>query len=87
MKVTWDENTCSHAGKCVQGSPEVFKVVDGNFVINESAASEQEVRATVASCPSGALKIEDQQYQIRPTMIPCWANFINNREQDFRGKL
>ena len=39
MKVTWDENTCSHAGKCVQGSPEVFKVVDGNFVINESAAS------------------------------------------------
>ena len=46
MKVTWDQDTCSHAGKCVQGSPEVFKVVDGNFVINESAASEQEVRAT-----------------------------------------
>ena len=62
MKVTWDQDTCSHAGKCVQGSPEVFKVVDGNFVINESAASEQEVRATVASCPFGALKIEDQYY-------------------------
>ena len=48
MKVTWDQDTCSHAGKCVQG----------NFVINESAASEEEVRATVASCPSGALKID-----------------------------
>ena len=59
MKVTWDENTCIHAGKCVEGSPNVFKVVDGNFVIDESGASEDEIRATVAQCPSGALKIED----------------------------
>lgn len=58
MKVTWDENTCIHAGKCVQGSPNVFKVEDGQFVIDESGAPEDEIRATVASCPSGALKIE-----------------------------
>ena len=59
MKITWDENTCIHAGKCVEGSPNVFKIVDGNFVIDESGAPEDEIRATVAQCPSGALKIED----------------------------
>ena len=58
MKVTWDENTCIHAGKCVEGSPNVFKVVDGAFVIDEKGAPEDEIRATVAQCPSGALKIE-----------------------------
>lgn len=59
MKVTWDESTCIHAGKCVAGSPNVFKIEDGNFVIDESGASDDEIRATVAQCPSGALKIED----------------------------
>ena len=58
MKVSWDEKTCSHAGECVKSSPEVFKVENGAFVINESAASEEEIRATVAKCPSGALTIE-----------------------------
>jgi uncharacterized Fe-S cluster protein YjdI len=59
MKITWDQDTCIHAGKCVQGSPNVFKIEDGQFVIDETGAPEDEIRATVASCPSGALKIED----------------------------
>ena len=59
MKVTWDESICIHAGKCVEGSPNVFKIVDGNFVIDESGAPEEEIRATAAQCPSGAIKIED----------------------------
>mgnify|MGYP003152010481 FL=1 len=59
MKVTWDESTCIHAGKCVEGSPNVFKIVDGAFVIDESGAPEEEIRATAAQCPSGAIKIED----------------------------
>jgi uncharacterized Fe-S cluster protein YjdI len=58
MKITWDQDTCIHAGKCVQGSPNVFKIEDGQFVIDETGAPEEEIRATVASCPSGALKIE-----------------------------
>ena len=57
MKVTWDESTCIHAGKCVQGSPEVFKVEDGKFKINIEGGEENQIRTTVASCPSGALKI------------------------------
>lgn len=57
-KVTWDENICIHAGKCVEGLPQVFRIEDGKFVIDESAASEDEIRAVVAQCPSGALKYQ-----------------------------
>ncbi len=59
MQVTYDANVCSHAGECVKGSPEVFKVVDGEFVIDQSAAPEEDIRKTVAKCPSGALQIQD----------------------------
>ncbi len=59
MKVTWDENVCIHAGKCVSGAPEVFKVEDGQFKIDVTAAPEDKVRAVVAECPSGALEIQE----------------------------
>lgn len=59
MKVTWNESVCIHAGKCVAGSPEVFKVEDGAFKINLDAGEEDQIRSTVASCPSGALQIEE----------------------------
>lgn len=56
--VTWDESVCIHAGKCVEGLPQVFKVEDGQFVINESAAGADEIKSTVEACPSGALKYQ-----------------------------
>lgn len=59
MKVNWDEKTCVHAGECVKNLPNVFKVEDGKFVIDQSAASDEEIRATVSKCPSGALTISD----------------------------
>lgn len=59
MKVTWDEELRIHAGECVGNLPSVFKVVDNQFIIDQSGASEKEVRATVAKCPSGALTIEE----------------------------
>ena len=43
MKVSWDESVCIHAGKCVQGAPEVFKIEDGKFVIDTSASSEDKL--------------------------------------------
>ena len=58
-KVTYDADTCVHAGECVKGAPNVFKVVDGQFVIDTSADSEENIRTTVGNCPSGALKIEE----------------------------
>lgn len=57
MKVTYDPDTCTHAGECVKGLPDVFKVENGQFVIDQYAAPEEEVRDVVARCPSGALKI------------------------------
>ncbi|MEQ1559039.1 MAG: (4Fe-4S)-binding protein [Methyloglobulus sp.] len=59
MKVTWDANTCCHAGVCVKSLPDVFKVEDGQFVIDPSKASEEDVKNVVSQCPSGALAVED----------------------------
>jgi len=59
MKVTYNADVCTHAGECVKGAPNVFKVVDGAFVIDTAADSEENIRATVGNCPSGALKIHE----------------------------
>ena len=60
MNVTWDEDVCTHSANCVKKLPQVFKVEGGNFVIDPSAASEDDVRAVVAQCPSGALSVQDE---------------------------
>ncbi|MEH6471919.1 MAG: (4Fe-4S)-binding protein [Halopseudomonas sp.] len=60
MKITFDGSICKHAGECVKGSPEVFKVVDNNLIIDTSKASDDSIRATVAKCPSAALKCVDE---------------------------
>ena len=59
MKAKWDDKICIHAGECVKNLPSVFKVVDEKFVIDESGASEDEVKRVVGLCPSGALKVDD----------------------------
>jgi len=59
MEVKWDQDVCSHAGVCVNTLPNVFKVEDGKFVIDSSAASEAEILETVAKCPSGALTVQN----------------------------
>ena len=38
VKIGWDEKTCIHAGECVKGLPQVFKVEDGKFVVDAAAA-------------------------------------------------
>jgi uncharacterized Fe-S cluster protein YjdI len=57
IEVTYDRKICTHSGNCVKTLPQVFKVEDGKFMIDPSAAEESKVRATVAACPSHALKI------------------------------
>lgn len=57
LKVTWDKDICIHSGNCVKTLPEVFKVENGKFVIEPSAADDGRVRAAVAGCPSKALKV------------------------------
>ncbi|ESS73946.1 hypothetical protein MGMO_8c00830 [Methyloglobulus morosus KoM1] len=59
MQVTWDENKCCHTGVCVKSLPDVFRIEDGQFVIDPSKASEAEVKDIVCQCPSGALETKD----------------------------
>jgi uncharacterized Fe-S cluster protein YjdI len=40
MKVTYDAKVWIHAGNCVKSLPTVFKVVHGQFVIEQQEASE-----------------------------------------------
>jgi len=57
LQVSWDSKVCIHSGNCVKTLPQVFRVENGKFVIEPSAADDEKVRATVAACPSKALKI------------------------------
>ncbi|MEO6421536.1 MAG: (4Fe-4S)-binding protein [Candidatus Nitrotoga sp.] len=59
MKIQWDKQKCSHSGSCVKSLPEVFKVVDGQFVFEPDKAAYDEVVNVVNQCPSGALKLID----------------------------
>lgn len=60
MQVTWDQNLCCHAGVCVSSLPEVFKIVDGRFVIDTAQASDEAIQNVVDQCPSGALQIVNE---------------------------
>lgn len=59
MNVKWDESICTHSGHCVQSLPNVFKIENGEFVIDTEQESEMSIAKTVNECPSGALDIED----------------------------
>jgi uncharacterized Fe-S cluster protein YjdI len=57
VQVNWDSKVCIHSTNCVKTLPQVFKVEQGKFVIEPSAAADEKVIAAVKACPSGALKI------------------------------
>ncbi len=54
--VTFDPNLCIHSENCITSLPAVFDVSDRRWIRPERAPAE-EVAATVARCPSGALQI------------------------------
>lgn len=60
MQIRWDQDKCCHAGVCVSSLPDVFKIVDGQFVIDTTQASEEAIQNVVDQCPSGALRIVNE---------------------------
>lgn len=58
MKVVWNDQACCHSGNCVKTLPEVFKVENGQFLIQPENAGAEQVRQVVAACPGKALSIE-----------------------------
>ena len=57
VTVTYDTETCTHAGRCVKGLPGVFDAKRKPWV-DPDAASPEEIAAQIAKCPSGALGFE-----------------------------
>jgi ferredoxin len=63
MKITVDFDLCSSNAVCMSIVPDVFEVRDDGFlyVLNDEPGDEfhERVREAVASCPNGAISIED----------------------------
>lgn len=64
VTVTFDPNLCTHAAECLRSLPAVFDVSRQRWIRPEAATAE-EVAATVARCPTGALQA------IRPGVAPA----------------
>ncbi|PSM53242.1 Fer4_19 domain-containing protein [Campylobacter blaseri] len=57
LTVYWKPNTCTHAGKCVKGSPKVFDVNRRPWVKLDEDSIEH-IMEVIDRCPSGALSYE-----------------------------
>jgi uncharacterized Fe-S cluster protein YjdI len=60
MKINYDSEVCQHAGVCVQTLPNVYMIKDGQFVIDSTAATDEELKMSIAQCPSGALSSSNE---------------------------
>jgi CDGSH-type Zn-finger protein/uncharacterized Fe-S cluster protein YjdI len=54
--VTWDAGLCRHAAECVRGLPAVFDPKARPWIAVEGASFDA-LAATIARCPSGALRL------------------------------
>jgi ferredoxin len=63
MRVIVDYDACSSNAVCMGIAPEIFEVRDDGFmyVLNENPGPEfdERLREAVASCPNGALSLEE----------------------------
>ena len=60
ITIRYDEKVCIHAGKCVQGLPQVFNVNQDPWV-NVNGASVEAIKQAIKMCPSGALTLEEKK--------------------------
>lgn len=58
--VIWKPNTCIHSGVCVGGLGKVFNPKNRPW-IDVTQATEEEIRAQIDKCPSGALGYRDTE--------------------------
>lgn len=60
ITVIWQPKKCIHAAECVGGLPKVFKPNEKPW-IDLTQATTEELKATINSCPSGALSYQLKQ--------------------------
>ncbi len=58
VTVVWQSGLCTHSANCVRNLSAVFKPKEQPWIQMENASSE-EIKNTVAKCPSGALSIKE----------------------------
>ena len=66
MRVVVDRDLCQGHGVCESEAPGVFAVKKGVLEILDDTPSDErraEIEAAVRFCPTGALRIEDQQIE------------------------
>lgn len=57
ITIVWQSGLCIHSGNCVKNLSSVFKPKSAPWIQMENGSAE-EIVATVAKCPSGALSIK-----------------------------
>ena len=57
ITIVWQSGKCIHSANCVKNLSSVFHPKEQPW-ITMNAATTDEIRATVAKCPSGALSIK-----------------------------
>lgn len=64
VKILWNSEKCIHAAECIKGAPRVFNPKQRPWVQLENDTAEN-IRSTVANCPSGALTVVEELDQVR----------------------
>lgn len=65
--VVWQPELCIHSGVCFHSLPSVFSPLDRPWVKTDGG-TEDEIKAAVANCPSGALSIKENEPEV--TLAP-----------------
>lgn len=73
-----DRSVCAHAGECTNGLSAVWKLGTEPW-IDQNAASADEIKATIAKCPSGALTYTEpgSTETVEETMSPTIKASVN----------
>jgi uncharacterized Fe-S cluster protein YjdI len=58
LVVEWRQGLCQHSGSCVRALPRVFNLRRQPWVETGEGTAD-DIRAAVARCPSGALRVRD----------------------------
>ncbi len=75
---------CAHAGRCTDGLKEVFRLKQESW-IHANAASAEQIAATIASCPSGALSYSIGGVEQRDDDVDPVVGYVPNGPYVVRG--
>jgi len=69
ITIVWKPNKCIHAGACVDALPKVYRPKEKPWIQPDQATTAQ-LKAQIATCPSGALSFVDNQASSKTSTAP-----------------